>query len=573
MIGLLISHRYVGEEAHDDPVTAKVEIDYQVAQPLDLQFFETAYAFPPHRFDFSGTTAAAGVIPHHLLAADLIADFFRNLEGADYDTVILIGPNHFLTGSADIITSARDWQTPYGILAHDERALQGMFTRTDIPLGVDEEAMSGEHAINSEVSFIRKTFPRVRILPFMLKPSVDPQTATAFADALFQISQEKKVLLLASVDFSHYKTSEEAQQDDARSLAAIAHFEFPNIYQIEADSRPAIYALLKFSAQHGAAFHLLDNSNSALLSAQPNLESTTSYVTGYFTVGSIAPQKSTLMFAGDIMLSRAVGDEMQRRGDWRWPFLLIADETRMADILFGNLEGPISDTGEDAGAPYSFRAHPRAVEGLTFAGFDVLSVANNHIGDWGRSALEDTLNILNENNIAYAGGGFNEEEAHEAKVIEVHGTRFGFLAYTPYASKSVQATTKQSGITAFTVDAMIRDIESAKQSSDAVIVSLHYGDEYSKEENAHQQKWSRAAIDAGANLVIGHHPHVPQRVERYKEGYIAYSLGNFVFDQTFSQETMNGMLLKVDFEGSNISEVAQVPTGISKSFQAVITEE
>lgn len=278
-------------------------------------------------------------------------------------------------------------------------------------------------------------------------------------------------------------------------------------------------------------------------------------------------KKSTLLFSGDIMLSRSVGDKIKKTGDWRWPFLKISDITSGADLFFGNLEGPISDGGVDMKSVYSFKADSRVADGLKYAGFDVLSVANNHMGDWGTEAFDDTLEILDENNIDFIGGGKNNKEAYDFKIKEVNGIRFAFLGYTALSARHIWADDDASGVALLDVDKLKEGIKKAREKSDAVIVSIHFGEEYQIASNKYQQSIARKAIDAGASLVIGHHPHVVQEIEKYKDGYIAYSLGNFVFDQLFSKETMEGMLLKVVFDGGAIKNVEPIKTVISRDFQ------
>ncbi len=278
-----------------------------------------------------------------------------------------------------------------------------------------------------------------------------------------------------------------------------------------------------------------------------------------------------LFFVGDIMLSRGVGQKTARGNDWRWPFLKISSHLRRADLLFGNLEGPISDKGYDTGSVYSFRADPRVVEGLVFAGFDVLSLANNHMGDWSREAMEDTFKILKDGGINYVGAGLNFSQAHSPLVKELSdGTKIAFLAYTNIGPTYWQAGDDLSGIAWLEKEQMKEDIEKAKEKADLIIVSMHSGTEYVNHSNLSQRDYARSAIDAGANLIVGHHPHVVQEIEEYKGRYIAYSLGNFIFDQTFSEETMKGLLLNVIIENKQIKEVRPVGVRISKDFQPEI---
>lgn len=291
------------------------------------------------------------------------------------------------------------------------------------------------------------------------------------------------------------------------------------------------------------------------------------------------PDKTiAIVLVGDIMLNRGVEYMSKKEGgeDFRFPFLKIADDLKGADILFGNLEGPISDKGEKVDSIYSFRAEPRVSEGLTFAGFDILSIANNHIFDYGREALEDTFLRLKEAGIDYVGGGFNEVEAYSPIIKEVNQTKIAFLAYTNLGSPYWAATEIDPGIAWVdwqNMEKVKKDIQKAKSQADILIVSLHSGEEYSFEPTQFQIEFSKSAIDAGADLVLGHHPHVIQRNEKYKNGYIFYSLGNFVFDQGFFEETMRGQILKVLIENGKIKEVIPINIKINNYFQPEIYEK
>lgn len=254
------------------------------------------------------------------------------------------------------------------------------------------------------------------------------------------------------------------------------------------------------------------------------------------------------MFVGDIMLSRGVGAKIKKQGDYRWPFLKITETLNQADLLFGNLEGPLSDKGKDTGKKYSFRAEPRTIEGLQYAGFDILSIANNHIFDWGQEAKDDTVLRLKQANILPAGFA-------EKPIIKINNTKIGFLAYT-----------------------FGYNLEKAKQEIqeldvDIKIISMHIGKEYKKQSNLEQQAFAHAAIDAGADLVIGHHPHVTQEIEEYKNKFIFYSLGNFVFDQQFSEQVKSGWIAKIIIKNSKIISQEIIDLKINKNFQPELKKQ
>lgn len=275
-----------------------------------------------------------------------------------------------------------------------------------------------------------------------------------------------------------------------------------------------------------------------------------------------------LMAVGDIMLNRGVEYMVKKygEGDYNFPFLKIKEDLDRADILFGNLESVISNKGEKVGSIYSFRAELEAIGGLNFAGFNIVSISNNHSFDYGRLALEDSMNILKENNINYVGGGFNKKEARKGVLIEVKGTKIAFLGYTGVGLENWQAKENISGIN-WIRENMKEDIIEAKEKSDLVVVSFHFGEEYKEIENDNQRYWSKFAIDNGADLILGHHPHVIQPIENYKEGIIFYSLGNFVFDQYFSKETMEGLLAEIVIEDKKIKEVIPKKFKINEFYQ------
>ena len=281
------------------------------------------------------------------------------------------------------------------------------------------------------------------------------------------------------------------------------------------------------------------------------------------------PDEFTILFAGDIILDRDVKKKIDEvgGGDWRFPFLRIADFSRSAELTMANLEGPVSDRRAKVGSIYSFRFDPASLEALTYAGIDIVNSANNHIFDYGQQGLLDTITNLTRAGIDYVGIGLNFEQTHQGITKNIKGTKITFLGYTDLVSKQLSATPTAAGISFLDKEQMTKDIQAAKANSDIVIINVHKGDEYHTSHNAEQEMMYKAAIDAGADLVVGHHPHVAQEVEQYRDGWIAYSLGNFVFDQGFSEETMRGLFLKVTVRNKKIVAAEPIPFNISPNFQ------
>ena len=280
-----------------------------------------------------------------------------------------------------------------------------------------------------------------------------------------------------------------------------------------------------------------------------------------------------LLFAVDIMLSRSIGQLLQIKRDYLFPFRNTATTTQAADIAFANLENPVSTGGIRSGSIYSFKADPKALEGVKFGGFDVVSIANNHIWDYGKQAFNDTLGNLSKNGIVAVGGGANYTEAHSPKILTVGKTRFAFLAYTNLIAAFLGTASSTPAVSRYNDKILKADITHAKELADFIIISFHWGDEYHTTHNVEQERIAKFVIDAGANLVVGHHPHVTQEVERYKSGYIFYSLGNFIFDQNFSKDTEHGLTVEVTVKGSNITNVRKREVTFNADFQPHLTGE
>ena len=271
--------------------------------------------------------------------------------------------------------------------------------------------------------------------------------------------------------------------------------------------------------------------------------------------------QTILVAVGDILLGRRLGAEMEKSGDYSLPFTRIADPLRAADIAFGNLEGAFCEKPPYPSEGMTFRLRPRAVESLTGAGFDVVSVANNHFGDGGEACIKFSVEHLRNAGILPAGAGANFDEAHRPAVIERNGVRFAFLAYT-YAARNDAPKSTQPVIAGRDPKRVALDVAAARAAADVVIVSLHDGAEYTSRVLPETVQFARAAIDAGAAVVVGHHPHVPQRVEQYKDGWIFYSLGNFAFQQNSPPATRTALMARLTFTGAALARVEAVPVVI-----------
>ncbi|MFM7088633.1 MAG: CapA family protein [Candidatus Paceibacterota bacterium] len=280
------------------------------------------------------------------------------------------------------------------------------------------------------------------------------------------------------------------------------------------------------------------------------------------------PDYITLHFVGDIMLDRGVRSSVNKNfgGDYSLLFTKV-DHLDKADIAFANLEGPASDRGRDLKNLYSFRMDPAVIPAMKGAGISIVSMANNHIGDWGRDAFTDTLSRLTENEIAYTGAGMTKQEAETPTIIEKYGMKIGYLGFSDVGPNGMAAKADSAGILLASDPRFAEIVKNAASQVDHLIVSFHWGEEYKTKNNTRQQQLAYKAIDNGAKMVIGHHPHVMQNTEVYKNGFIAYSLGNFIFDQKFSAETMQGMLLELKIHKDGSVRMKKNTVKLNKFFQ------
>lgn len=243
----------------------------------------------------------------------------------------------------------------------------------------------------------------------------------------------------------------------------------------------------------------------------------------------------TITAVGDVCLARQVVDRMEANGA-DYPFALVAPLLE-GDILVGNFEGALTDRGEPWPKSFNFRTPPRFAGGLARAGFDVLSLANNHAMDYGATGLLDTIAALDAAGIAYAGAGDGIPRAYAPVIVERNGLRVAFLAWvaTPDEGSGFSITKwfAQEGVpgVAYPSDQAIADtVRAARAQADFVVVMPHAGTEYRTAPDATQRHIAEAALAAGADAVIGAHAHVPQPVEQRGGRLIAWGLGNFVFD-------------------------------------------
>jgi Bacterial capsule synthesis protein PGA_cap len=276
-----------------------------------------------------------------------------------------------------------------------------------------------------------------------------------------------------------------------------------------------------------------------------------------------------MVVSGDIILGRGVNAKMVAYNDYLYPYRKVRDEFLSADWRVANLECTITDLVPVPTDPYTFTfiTARRAVDGLVFAGIQTVTVANNHADNGGIVGFQDMLNTLKQHNIAYCGGGATIHEARQPTVRTVKGVRVALLGYDDIPPGGPYATAGSAGIAPIDLTTLAHDIAAARAQADLVIPYFHWGIEYTKDPTHWQQQVSHAAIDAGADMVLGSHPHWAQAIESYKGHLIVYSLANFIFDQDWSRATLEGFMLHLYWRGTTLASIRFVPTLIQDRCQ------
>ena len=266
---------------------------------------------------------------------------------------------------------------------------------------------------------------------------------------------------------------------------------------------------------------------------------------------------------GDIMLGGTAQPEMQKYG-YDYPFEQTRQILRQAQIVFCNLEGPLTDDGvAEVNKKYLFRSPPdKVAPALARAGFNVVSLANNHSLDYGFQGLDETRAALKKAGIQPVGAGRDLVQARAPVFMKTNGATVAFLAYSLVFPKEFWAGPEKPG-TAFGHERYVRaDVAAARRQADIVVVSFHWGQEGKTELRDYQTLLAHAAIDSGASIVLGHHPHVLQGIERYKGGVIIYSLGNFAFG-SYSKTATRSVIALFGIRNRQLHDLRLVPIDVN----------
>lgn len=480
---------------------------------------------------------AGGVVPHHLVAEKIIEDFFSNIaETENLETIVLLSPDHFdsanLTKEESFISVSKDTGNLGGIEI-DSLLLDSLSVKNKFEF--NSSFVESDHGITNLLPFIKKHFPKTKVVPILVPFETSKEKIKKIAEDIdSKISSNG--MIIASVDFSHYLPKSAADFHDVKSVRTLVNFEEEEFENLEVDCWQCLYAARLFAKQRGKEFsEIIARNNSVDFSEIKDAEETTSYVSVVFKNGASRDKKitesKTVLFVGDIMLDREVENLMAKNGTL-YPFQKISRFTKGVDIVFGNLEGAIvNDPPDFSDRSLKFAFSKEVVEGLAFGNFSLLSLANNHTLNAGENGPKETREFLGKSAIDFVGDPL---ECSQKFSYQKNGiTVLALSEIYPFT-----CTDKEI------VDAI--KLAKAENPKNFLIVSLHWGNEYQLTSSYYQRRLAYMIIDAGADLIIGHHPHVVQEIEIYKDKLIFYSLGNFIFDQYFSESVQQGLVVGLE---------------------------
>lgn len=491
----------------------------------------------------------SGVVPHHLLAEEIIEDFFSYLSSRGKpETIVILSPDHFQSGilmesNAFITISLEGDDEEFNNLKVDTLLSGKLFKENKMAL--NNSAVIIEHGVTTLLPYIKKYFPETNILPILIPADITKEQV----EQLVKTIDENGLLdtiVVASVDFSHYLPSLAADFHDTKSIRVLLNFEEENFKNVEVDCWQAFYAARLFAKlRQKESPHIIAHKNSAdFLNLE--LEETTSYFSVVFgdkkskenisgsTVKVFNQGVKTILLVGDIMLGRGVEDLIKQNSIY-YPFQKISHFLRGIDIVFGNLEGPIvKNPPELLDNSLKFAFNSEVMRAVSWCNFNLFSLANNHTLDMGKKGLEETKEWLKKYGINFIGSPLS---GSSDKLDSSFSTdNIIFLAFNQIFPFMIRE------------EEIIKTIKTVKSLNpdNFLIVSLHWGEEYKLINSPTQQSLAHQIIKAGADLIIGHHPHVVQNIEKYQGKLIFYSLGNFIFDQYFSSDTQQGLAVGLE---------------------------
>jgi len=545
----------------------------------------------------------AGVVPHHNTAAVLISGFFAQASNHvdDYDLVIILAPNH--EGElASVVLSYRDWDIGNGVFTC-RQFVNDLMDAEGINTAIGHSLMELDHAASILIPYIYHYLPDTKVAPILLNRtlSFDATIQLFYWINTWVASSDKNILLVASIDFSHFLTVPQSREMDRVTKEAIFSHDLHRIHAMNyhyLDSTAAMIIFLMYLEYLGLPPQIVAHTDASEFLG-PGLDETTSYMIIVGTKPSdtavLDPARKAqeaegrvqLTFTGDIMLHQA---QMNASADFDRSFSAVRPLLQDADLAIGNLETVLAGFFmDDNSTPFPrFSAPDEFGYALKNAGFNLLSTANNHALDQGVEGLLRNINFLETLGIDSFGTYPTAEARDNILIREVHGMRFAFLSYTFGTNNQPIPPGREYLVNIINENLIRADITRARALADFVIIMPHMGYEYELTVRDSIKSWAMMMLEAGADIVVAGHPHVVQpmgfvdvidpQTGLTRRGFVAYCLGNFISSQRMPH-TYTGIILNLYFEmAANsqpvLAEYSYVPTRVAfEGSNAVVLPE
>jgi len=278
------------------------------------------------------------------------------------------------------------------------------------------------------------------------------------------------------------------------------------------------------------------------------------------TPKDIYPSQIRLLATGDVNLGHWITPIIKSEGN-HYPFTYVKDRLSQADFVFANLEAPFCTKGQPFPKNFVFDVPPVLVDVLTAGNINLVSLANNHTMDYGMPGLLSTIETLNKANIRHAGAGKDKGQAYKPALLEKYGIKIAFFSYTMTHPEEFWANDSKGG-TAYPYANIVKDsLRYYDDKTDFIIVSFHWGKELQSIPEQYQSKMAHFVINAGADLVLGHHPHILQGIEKYKDRYIFYSFGNFIF-ASYSHKASESIIADIILSKDGLNKIEIIPINV-----------
>src|SRR3989344_2027127 len=485
---------------------------------------------------------SGAVLPHHNIVGHQRAEFFSVLASniTPPDTIILLSPNHYRAGQQSIQTTNQEWKLNQGKIIANQNVISYLAEHN--LAANNSSSFINEHGIYNILSDIYNNFPHAKIVPIIF----DGATQTELQDLKQGLMDScLKCLMIASVDFSHYQPALLGQLHDDLSIRGLQMLDTANLFtKSEVDSGPALALLAMWAKDHNTLhFELKNHTNSGIIAQNPDIESTT-HIFGWYEKGApAAPEKSVgFLVGGDMMFARGINQIFGN--DFNGAFSQFGDRVFWGtDASAINLEGSITQKPIPKDTPsntMNFKFSPSIVKTLSFLHINAASQANNHSDNAGQEGIDTTRSLLRAAHIQPFGGPTDSSV-----------TRIAYVTGNEMSLAIIGINLTYPGQDAATLVPLITELK--KDPPTRVLVMPHWGEEYMSTHSKDQAYAAHLWIDAGADMIIGSHPHVIQDAELYRGAPIIYSLGNLLFDQAFSRQTQEGLLIAGKFTSDGLT--------------------